>query len=122
MDGTRRRFPWGDDEPSPEHASFNSRVNHATPVGIYPRGLTPEGVADLAGNVFEWCSDRFGPYPADPSLDPTGAGEGQHRVLRGGSFHHPPDPLRAAYRNTRGPGLRLDDVGFRVVWLSPEDS
>ena len=106
-----RRYPWGAAAPTPAHASFGSRVEHATPVGVYPRGRTPEGLCDLGGNVWEWCADWFGDYSTEPRTDPTGPDSGTVRVLRGGAFGYHPDILRAAYRYNRRPAIRNKIVG-----------
>ncbi len=107
-----RRYPWGEEEPTPEHANFGSNVGDTTPVGAYPKGATPEGVLDLAGNVAEWCFDWYdSSYPDSQEADPVG-----FRVLRGGAFFNAPSGLRAAFRGHLPPELRSPDVGFRVVW------
>ena len=66
-----RRYPWGSDEPTEAHASFDARQSGPSPVGIYPLDVPEHGVRDLAGNVSEWCSDRFGDYPPELQNDPT---------------------------------------------------
>ena len=116
--GEGRAYPWGDDEPTDEHANFGRNLGGTTPVGSYRKGATPEGVHDLAGNVWEWCRDWYGPYPDGEATDPEGPSDGSSRVLRGGSSDDAPRHLRGAYRSHTHPGLRLDDVGFRVVWSS----
>ena len=111
-----RRFPWGAEEPDPNRASFGFRFRNPSPVGSYPLGATPEGVHDLAGNVWEWGADRYGAYPSEAEEDPPGAESGSSRVLRGGAFYNDPRYLRAAYRFLFPPGNRGDSYGFRVVW------
>jgi serine/threonine-protein kinase len=109
-----RKYPWGDAEPSDRLANFGRNVGDTTPVGSYPDGATPEGVHDLAGNVWEWCGDWTGRYPPEDEEDPTGPHSGASRVLRGGAFLNFPWNLRAAYRGDRHPEARFDRLGFRV--------
>jgi serine/threonine-protein kinase len=122
-----RKYPWGSDEPSKELVNFDGNVGDTTPVGSYPDGATPEGVQDLAGNVWEWCADWAGPYPEDPEdpedpddeeVDPTGPESGASRVLRGGSFLNLPRGLRAAFRFAGPPVSRLGFFGFRILRAS----
>ncbi|MGD2071002.1 MAG: SUMF1/EgtB/PvdO family nonheme iron enzyme [Gemmatimonadota bacterium] len=98
-----RRYPWGDEEPDPRRANFGMRVGDATPVGLYPRGASPEGIQDLAGNVWEWCGDRYRPYGAAEEDDLAESEDGASRVLRGGSFADFPRYLRAAFRDVAHP-------------------
>jgi formylglycine-generating enzyme required for sulfatase activity len=87
---TGRKFPWGDQPPDESRLNFapdwNANVGHPTPVGIYPLGNTPEGICDLAGNVWEWCADWFAGYPQKAASNPTGPESGESRVFRGGSW------------------------------------
>lgn len=73
------------------------------------------GLLDIRGNVWEWCWDRYGVYPAADSSDPTGSEDGDYRVVRGGSFREDADQLRVAHRNFNEPGLRWRYVGLRPV-------
>ncbi len=113
-----RTYPWGEDAPSDLHANFDMKVGDTTPVDAYPRGATPEGIHDLAGNVWEWCYDRYGPYAPDKQKDPQGPKEGETRALRGGAFGYYRTLVRCAYRDGYNPNHRADNIGFRVV-LSP---
>ncbi len=112
-----RRYPWGSEEPSDERASFQGTVGHATPVGSYPQGATPDGIQDLAGNVWEWCSDRYNNdyYAESPTKNPAGPEDGQTRVLRGGSWNDNPERLRASLRDWSLPDNRLNFIGFRCA-------
>ena len=114
-----RIYPWGDEPADRERLNYLINVGHPTPVGIYPQGGTPEGIQDLAGNVWEWCWDWYGEYARDPQQNPRGAADGQYRVLRGGSWFDSEGFARAASRRISAPGFRSDFFGFRVVCSSP---
>lgn len=75
------------------------------------------GLHDMHGNVYEWCSDWYAPeyYHTSPVNDPSGAANGDERVLRGGSWEATPDCARSANRNGLSPNSRGYTVGFRVV-------
>ncbi len=77
----------------------------------------PFGLYDMHGNVWEWCSDFFGPYPKVPAVDPKGPSGGRHRVLRGGSFGFSAASARSASRLEAIPEILalLDARGFRVA-------
>ena len=71
----------------------------------------------MIGNVWEWCQDRYGLYPAGPVFDPQGPATGSYRVLRGGSWRDNAWYCRSAQRRsnlTRTSGI----IGFRAV-LAP---
>ncbi|MDY7095161.1 MAG: SUMF1/EgtB/PvdO family nonheme iron enzyme [Acidobacteriota bacterium] len=98
-------YPWGAADPTPELANFDqSAGGHPTPVGIYPAGAGAHGHLDLAGNVWEWCSDEL-----DNDLRP----------LRGGAWWVVAGFLRSAVRRRVEPDRRYDGFGFRVCCPSP---
>ena len=111
-----RIWPWGDEEPTAEHCNFDRKVGHTTPVGSYPRGASPYGVLDMAGNVWEWCStkwrDDYKGYQKRVDDDLEGKAL---RVLRGGSWLYNLPRVRCAYRYGPGPNVRVNILGFRVV-------
>ena len=113
-----RRYPWGDDPPTPRMANFGLLLGRPSPVGVYVEGVTPERIHDLAGNVWEWCRDvwheSYNGAPADGSACTTG-GKGSGRVLRGGSWHSDEIYLRSAYRRRNTPDNRVDHLAFRVA-------
>jgi formylglycine-generating enzyme required for sulfatase activity len=78
------------------------------------------GLADMHGNVWEWCADRFGPYAAGKVADPSGPEDGQRGVYRGGSWKIAPAFCRAAQRAAGKPNLRQNYLGFRLTRVPPE--
>jgi len=90
-------------------------LGHTTSVGKYLPNAW--GLYDMHGNVWEWCSDWFGDYPAGTVTNPTGPSQGAlSRVARGGSWSHDPRGCRSAFR-WRPPGYRFSSLGFRVVFV-----
>jgi formylglycine-generating enzyme required for sulfatase activity len=117
-----RKYPWGQETPDPERLNFDRNIGNPTPVGIYPAGDTPEGVQDLAGNVWEWCADWYAEdyyrtcAAQDTVRNPQGPATGQYRALRGGSWRDGAWVARAALRFRNHPVIRdVNVVGFRVV-------
>jgi len=120
--GDARRYPWGDKNWDEERANINdSRIGHASPVGLYPRGANPWGLHDMAGNVWEWTQTLYASYPYSEK-DGRNAPEAEgSRIIRGGSWHTYERNARCASRDRDVPGFFNNDLGFRVV-LSLEDS
>lgn len=113
-----RLYPWGSDRPRAERAQFdqNPSSDATAPVGSHPKGASPFGCEDMAGNAWEWVADRYAYdyYAHSPEKDPQGPAEGPRRVLRGGCWGFPSE-LRATYRFYEKPGFSANYVGFRCV-------
>jgi formylglycine-generating enzyme required for sulfatase activity len=116
-----RKYPWGKDEATPERANYGqSQIRRPTAVGTYPLGATPEGIFDLAGNVWEWCLDWYdAEYYAEYKKkgvvkNPAGPQKGNFRVSRGGAYWSDANDLRGSGRSYYHPDIRNHINGFRV--------
>ena len=112
-----REYPWADEkrEPDAKLLNYGFNVGKTTPVGSYLEGATPEGLYDMAGNVWEWCSDWYG--DDGTFTDPLGPEKGSDRVIRGGSWDSGAGDCRSAYRFDFPPDDRYIYVGFRLVFV-----
>ncbi|MFJ8666357.1 ergothioneine biosynthesis protein EgtB [Streptomyces sp. NPDC093600] len=114
-----RRYPWGDADPAPVHANLGQRHLRPAPAGSYPDGASPLGVRQLIGDVWEWTSSDFLPYPgfrAFPYKEYSEVFFGpEHKVLRGGSFAVDAVACRGTFRNWDLPVRRQIFSGFRTA-------
>ncbi|MBI5450399.1 MAG: SUMF1/EgtB/PvdO family nonheme iron enzyme [Gammaproteobacteria bacterium] len=114
-----RHYPWGNDwHPDYANAGSGDWEHGVAPVGSYPKGDSPYGVADLAGNVMEWVEDAYRPYPG--SAYQSAAFAGDYRVVRGGGWggygHYTLSHFyRSAYRFYLASGSRFPDLGVRCA-------
>jgi formylglycine-generating enzyme required for sulfatase activity len=100
-------YPWGSQEPDRFRANYSDgRPGQPTPVGMYPEGATPQGVYDLAGNVYEWTEDWWGRYSEAAARNPSGPEKGDGKVIRGGSWYGSAGRLRVSDRGGGGAGGR----------------
>jgi formylglycine-generating enzyme required for sulfatase activity len=138
-----RLYPWGDKWESGRCNTRESKIGSTTPVGQFsPDGDSPFGVSDMGGNVQNWISNLFGPYPYNPDdgrealihnldkeemlprLHETGctsiiqSAEAtlDKSVLRGSSWRESRIQSRCAYRSWAAPLHRSDDTGFRCCY------
>jgi iron(II)-dependent oxidoreductase len=96
----KRRHPWGLDDPSGSKANFEG--TERVPVAALPQGDSACGCRQMLGNVWEWTSSTFIPYPGfvhDPYVDYSVPWFGTHKVLRGGSFATTARLMRNTWRN-----------------------
>jgi formylglycine-generating enzyme required for sulfatase activity len=119
-----RVFPWGSIPPNPELSRFRqvwteeSKHNVMVHVKALPKGVSPYGVFNMAGNVKEWVDDWYDrEYYKDPSnhINPKGQIGGEFKVLKGGSWRDLRGFVYSSFRNNSYPNTRLDDYGFRCA-------
>jgi hypothetical protein len=111
-----RTYPWGEGIDC-EHAQYAGCGGIIVPVGSKPKGASPYGVLDMAGNVWEWVADWYdsGYYSQSPGRNPPGPDSGKSRVLRGGSWGNFQRYARCACRDGGYPWGRICLVGFRCA-------
>ena len=109
-----RIYPWGNEAPTDERLKYGQILGITENVGSYPKGASPYGLLDMAGNVDEWTNSMFGTYPYRADDGREEAGDGL-RVLRGGAFGNEAGGVRCASRFGRNPSYLVRDFGFRVV-------
>ena len=114
-----RRYPWGDDDPSPDRANLGQRHLQPAPAGSFPGGAAPSGARQLIGDVWEWTASDFLPYPgfrAYPYKEYSEVFFGpDYKVLRGGAFSADAVACRGTFRNWDYPIRRQIFAGFRTA-------
>ncbi|MFE6187337.1 ergothioneine biosynthesis protein EgtB [Streptomyces sp. NPDC056465] len=117
--GRSLRYPWGDEDPTPERANLGQRHLRPAAAGAYAAGRSPAGAGQMIGDVWEWTSSDFLPYPgfvAFPYREYSEVFFGPgHKVLRGGSFAVDPVACRGTFRNWDLPIRRQIFSGFRTA-------
>jgi len=137
-DKTNEKFtyPWGNNFPNPGLLNYSeSKIYDTTPVGKYSAGVSPYGLYDMAGNVWEWVNDWYGEtyYQNSTLSNPLGPQQGRLKVIRGGSWNdlsgqnippgfgnvmilNPDIFIRSAFRNYADPVLFPGGyIGFRCA-------
>jgi iron(II)-dependent oxidoreductase len=113
----KRRYPWGDDLPTPECAHLDWRAMGCIPVDALPAGDSAYGCRQMIGNVWEWTASDFEPYPgfvAGPYREYSEPWFGDHKVLRGGCWVTRSRLIHNSYRNFYTPDRRDVWAGFRT--------
>lgn len=111
--GTSTRYFWGD-KVNDEYAWYADNSNEKThPVG--EKKPNNWGLYDMAGNVWEWCSDWYNDYPSEEQTNPQGPEKGYKKVYRGGSWFFTYPSLSSTYRAFNRTTSKSNYIGFRVV-------
>lgn len=118
--GGRRTWPWGSAAPTEELANLGGAGLRPAPIGAYPHGASAYGAEQMIGDVWEWTSSDFVPWPgftpmiyraySEPFFD------GDYKVLRGGSWAVAPSTIRPSFRNWDHPIRRQIFAGVRLAW------
>lgn len=122
-----RSFPWGNDISPKNGHRLNYHPGGETqdkdgyrftaPVASYPNGVSPFGILQMAGNVWEWCEDWYGEnyYAKSQKKNPTGPRKGKEKIVRGGSWLNSIVSIRTTYRSYVDPKLRYSHIGLRCA-------
>lgn len=116
-----RVYPWGN-EITTEHANYtDTGLGVTSTVDCFPRGASPYGCEDMAGNVGEWCLDpwheNYEGAPTDGSVWLT-VGDESFRVLRGGAWGSDGQDCCCSARRRGSLTSRLSNIGFRLVFVT----
>ncbi|MEG4970171.1 ergothioneine biosynthesis protein EgtB [Microcoleus sp. B6-A1] len=116
---TYRIYPWGEEPPNGSLCNHGNNIANTSPVDAFPKGASAIGCYDMLGNVWEWTASTFDAYPGFESYPYRGYSQvyfdGEHRVLKGGSWATFPQALRSTFRNWYYPGVRQIIAGFRCA-------
>ncbi len=113
-----RIYPWGNETPTPEICNFDNHYKGTTAIDKFPHSVSPYGCTNMAGNVWQWCSDWFDPlyYKTSPKNNPKGPNIGKCHVGRGGCWTNDARRIRTTTRGTgTGPSDRKNRLGFRTI-------
>jgi formylglycine-generating enzyme required for sulfatase activity len=106
-----KKYPYGD-QMNENLANLAKQYKGTTPVDKFPPN--GYGLHDMAGNLFQWTADWYGPYAAGEASDPRGPVRGEYRVIRGGSWLAGAPSLRVSFRVDEDP-LRCGPIGIRLA-------
>lgn len=115
-------YPWGDEKPACDLLNLGYCSGRTSEVDAFSDGVSPYGLFDMAGNVFEWVADWYDEayYPTAPAANPTGPESGKYRVIRGSSFETDFDQVESAMRHFGTQTYHSRDLGFRCVVPAPQ--
>ncbi len=118
--GRRRTWPWGSSAPDPDLANLGGQGLRPAPVGAYPAGASAYDAEQMIGDVWEWTSSDFAPWPGFTPMLYRAYSEpffgGDYKVLRGGSWAVAASTIRPSFRNWDYPIRRQIFTGVRLAW------
>ncbi len=111
-----RTYPWEGNEADPDKANYDKTgIGATSAVGCFPGGASPCGAMDMAGNVWEWCSSAYKPYPYQADDGREDFTSHSDKVLRGGGWSNYGSDVRAMDRGRDVTDGRDINIGFRCV-------
>lgn len=113
-----RKYPWGNAPPNRTLAQYDAQFNETAPVDRFPAGAGPYGVRDMSGNVWEWVSSAYLPYPYNAADGREHLASGPERATRGGGHDSALDEITATQRGrnlSRNPAAGHHNIGFRCA-------
>jgi iron(II)-dependent oxidoreductase len=113
-----RKYPWGNEAVDATRAHFGAGWNELKPVGSFPRGASPYGLLDAAGNGWEWVSSAYLPYPYNAQDGREDLSKEMVRVTRGGGHDGQADDLTTTQRGrqvSRNPRGGHHNISFRCA-------
>jgi iron(II)-dependent oxidoreductase len=113
-----RKYPWGNGAPDKTRAQFAAGWNQTAPVDSFPKGASPYGVLDMAGNAWEWVSSAYLPYPYNSKDGREDLAAGPVRGTRGGGHDSAAEEITTTQRGralSRNPRSGHHNIGFRCA-------
>jgi formylglycine-generating enzyme required for sulfatase activity len=115
-------YPWGDEKPACDLLNLGYCSGRTSEVDAFSEGVSPYGLFDMAGNVFEWVADWYDEayYSTAPAANPAGPESGEYRAIRGSSFETDFDQVESAMRHFGTQTYHSRDLGFRCAVTAPQ--